>query len=281
MTIEPTLHCPCGEGSLSPAFRYDEAPSGETPFPLGDVPYRRRFDRCSVCDHWFGCHDLPIERLYDDAYVDATYGGIDGMVDRLERVLELPPARSDNAARVARVTAFVQEQRARTGCSDGSADRLRALDVGAGIGVFPAGLLGAGWDVVAVEPDPRTVHMLSTRLGIRAEARDLLELTHRDLGVFTAVTFNKVLEHVEDPVRLLAHAAEFLDRDGFCYVEVPDVAAATAGPGREEFFIEHHHVFSPTSLAMLGERAGFRVVRVERLVEPSGKFTLFAFMSSG
>ena len=50
-------------------------------------------------------------------------------------------------------------------------------------------------------------------------------------------------------------------------------AAASHGPGREEFFIEHHHVFSPASLAMLA--AGGRPVagRLERLREPSTKFT--------
>jgi SAM-dependent methyltransferase len=121
--------------------------------------------------------------------------------------------------------------------------------------------------------------MLTEHLGIRAEAEDLFDLTPERLGMFDAVTFNKVLEHVEDPVSLLAHAGAFLRKGGFCYVEVPDVAAASAGADREEFFIEHHHVFSPASLALLGERAGFEVVQVERLIEPSGKFTVYAFMT--
>jgi SAM-dependent methyltransferase len=140
-------------------------------------------------------------------------------------------------------------------------------------------MLASGWSVVAVEPDARTVRMLTERLGIRAEAEDLFDLTPKRLGKFDAVTFNKVLEHVEDPVALLDHASAFLRKGGFCYVEVPDVAAASAGPGREEFFIEHHHVFSPASLVLLGERAGFDVSHVERLIEPSGKFTVYAFMT--
>lgn len=278
MTIDPTLRCPCNGRFLESAFHYDAPPAGETAFPLDGVEYRRAFDRCVACQHWFGRHGIPLDGLYGDMYVDATYGDVDGMVARLERVLALPPDRSDNAARVARIAAFTRgkavlgDDRART------VGRSRVLDVGAGIGVFPAGMLAAGWDVVAVEPDPRTVQMLSDRLGIRAEARDFLDLRPADLGHFDAVTFNKVLEHVEDPVALLSHAADFLTEDGFCYVEVPDIAAAEAGPSREEFFIEHHHVFSPASLVMLGERSGFRVRRLERLVEPSGKYTLYAFM---
>jgi hypothetical protein len=94
------------------------------------------------------------------------------------------------------------------------------------------------------------------------------------------VTFNKVLEHVEDPVALLAKAAELLEPQGFVYAEVPDgEAAAVEGPGREEFFIEHHHVFSPASLALTAARAGLSALAIERLREPSTKFTLRAFLA--
>ena len=91
------------------------------------------------------------------------------------------------------------------------------------------------------------------------------------------VTFNKVLEHVVAPVDMLAHGRAFAKREGFVYVELPDAAATAEGPGREEFFIDHHHVFSPASHAMLMERAGFTLLALERLREPSGKFTLRAF----
>jgi hypothetical protein len=78
---------------------------------------------------------------------------------------------------------------------------------------------------------------------------------------------------------LLRVARAFLTADGFVYVEVPDVAATAGGPGREEFFIEHHHVFSPVSLALLAEGTGFDVQVIERLREPSTKYTLCAFLS--
>ncbi len=51
------------------------------------------------------------------------------------------------------------------------------------------------------------------------------------------------------------------------------------GPDREEFFIEHLHVFSMASLGLLAQRAGFAVDSAERLREPSGKYTLVAFLS--
>lgn len=277
MTLEPTLRCPCDGQFLEQAFHYDAPPEGETEFAHESEDYVRDYDRCRTCNHWFGRHVIPLGRLYADAYVDATYGDVDGMIARLDRILSLPPEQSDNAARVARVSAFDHAlPRSQTTAAE-TPERPRVLDVGAGIGVFPAAMISMGWDPVAVEPDLRTVRMLSERLGIRAEAKDLLDLRPDDLGQFRAVTFNKVLEHVEDPVGLLAHASEFLSEDGFCYVEVPDVIAAKAGPGREEFFIEHHHIFSPSSLALLGERSGLEMRRLKRLVEPSGKYTVYAF----
>ncbi len=77
----------------------------------------------------------------------------------------------------------------------------------------------------------------------------------------------------------LAKSAKHLNPGGFVYVEVPDGEAAVhEGPGREEFFIEHHHVFSAASLALLATRAGFNVQVIERLHEPSTKYTLRGFL---
>ena len=47
----------------------------------------------------------------------------------------------------------------------------------------------------------------------------------------------------------------------------------------EEFFVEHLHVFSFVSIAMLADRVGFQPIKVERLQEPSTKFTLRAFLA--
>jgi hypothetical protein len=64
------------------------------------------------------------------------------------------------------------------------------------------------------------------------------------------------------------------------YVELPDTAARRHpdGGGREEFFIEHLWVFSPESLKLLARQAGFEAVDVQQLREPSGKYTLAAFL---
>jgi SAM-dependent methyltransferase len=268
----PTLHCLCSGRHLTEAFAYNAPPDGEVRFDLPTAQYARAYDKCGLCGHWFGRHEIDLAALYERGYVDATYGGPAGMRARLEHVLALPPERSDNADRVVRLSAFA---RARFGSAS---VRRRLLDVGAGIGVFPAAMKAAGWTVIAVEPDPRTAAHLRDAVGIDAHAVPIEELTSMRIEPVDIITFNKVLEHVEDPVTMLAAARPLLGAAGFVYVEVPDAEGAAAhGPGREEFFIEHHHVFSAASTVMMAARAGFATLAVERLREPSGKFTLRAF----
>ena len=95
---------------------------------------------------------------------------------------------------------------------------------------------------------------------------------------FDLVTFNKVLEHVDDPVAMLASVARLLTPNGLVYVELPDGEAAEAeGKEREEFLLGHKHVFSLASYALLIAKAGFELLTCERLREPSTKFTLRGF----
>jgi len=139
----------------------------------------------------------------------------------------------------------------------------------------------AGWKCTALDPDPRAAAHAKELVGVQAVAGDFLSIGPDQLGAFDVITFNKVLEHVEDPVVMLLKASRHLNPGGFVYVEVPDAeAAAVEGPEREEFFIEHNHVFSPSSLAMMIVRAGFRVVALERLREPSTKYTIRAFLQA-
>lgn len=273
MSPQPTLRCPCRGSALERAFEYHEAPRGETKFDMGGQPYRRRYNRCKICEHWFGAHEFDLSRLYSSDYVGATYGGPEGMRRRFDKIMALPVEQSDNRQRVARILRFAAEHEV------AADDRVpRALDVGAGLGVFPAVLSQAGWQVVALEPDVRTVLHLREVVGVTAEATDLLDVDPVRFAAFDLITFNKVLEHVEDPVALLLKAAELVSPAGFVYIELPDVAAACDGPEREEFFVEHHHVFSPASLILLAQRAGLAAAAVERVREPSGKYTLRGFL---
>ena len=267
----PTLQCPCERRVGEISFRYDAPPEGETRFDLRGQPYHRSYWRCGLCGHEFSEHDMDLSGLYDGAYVEQTYG--DRMRATFDRILSLPPERSDNTGRVRRVLDFAAGHFP-------AGHRHSLLDVGAGLGVFPFRMKEAGWDCTALDPDPQAGQHLAEVVGVRAVTGDFFDVRPDDLGQFNVITLNKVIEHVEDPVAMLRKAASLLNPHGVLYVEVPDVAAAVDGPGREEYFIEHHHVFSPASLVMTGERAGLEMVSLERLREPSGKYTLITILKN-
>jgi len=265
---QPTLCCPCSGAHLEPRFHYDAPPAGETPFTLGGV-YRRGYSECVLCGHWFSVNEMDLAGLYDGAYVENTYGA--RMKATFDRILALPPERSDNAARVARVLEFARGHFP-------AEEQRTLLDIGAGLGVFPFRMKEAGWRCTALDPDERAVRHAREVVGVHAVAGDFMVMDVAALSRADVVSFNKVLEHVEDPVAMLRRALPLVEPGGFAYIEVPDGEAASAeGPGREEFFIEHHHVFSPASAALLATRSGFRPLAIERVREPSTKFTLRMF----
>jgi SAM-dependent methyltransferase len=266
--VNPTLRCPCDRKTGATSFIYDSPPVGETQFNLQGQEYRRSFWRCGICSHEFAEHNLDLSVLYGGAYVEQTYG--DRVRATFERIVSLPPECSDNAGRVRRVLDF-----AALHFPDGQISTL--LDIGSGLGVFPYAMKQAGWNCTALDPDPRAGRHLAEVVGVRSIVGDFFSVDLAELGRFDVITLNKVIEHVDDPVSMLAKAGSILLPGGFVYIEVPDVAAAVDGAGREEYFIEHHHVFSPTSLAMCGERVGLTLLSLERLREPSGKFTLRTF----
>src|SRR5689334_6300394 len=123
-----TLHCPCDGRHREMAWRYTAPPQCEIRFNLKGQLYDRAYDRCGLCGHFFGVHALDLNGLYDDEYVNATYGGPEGMRRRFERVMALPADRSDNRGRVARILEFAKLRPAARG---GEVAPI-LLDVGAG-----------------------------------------------------------------------------------------------------------------------------------------------------
>jgi SAM-dependent methyltransferase len=270
--LRPT-GCPIsGETDAHLVFAYDAPPAGEIGFrrPPGE-PYRREIWQFAGSKHYVSRHAMTVATDYSGDYVNATYGSDAGLRAAFERVIALPPERSDNVGRIGRIQSFAAAH-------FDAAKAIRLLDVGAGLGVFPYAVKCAGWHCTAIDPDERAVAHMRDHVGVEAIRGDFMEIG--GLERFDIVTFNKVLEHVEDPVTMLRRAKQFVAPGGVVYLELPDgEMAAEAHAGREEFFVEHLHVFSFVSIAMLADRGGFRPLLVERLQEPSTKFTLRAFLA--
>jgi SAM-dependent methyltransferase len=260
--------CPIsGTTEARRVFAYTEPPQGEIGFKrrTGQAYYREIW-QFEVSNHFVSCHGMDVATSYSGDYVDATYADKGGMARTFQRIIALPAEKSDNVGRMRQLKSIAEAHFQR------AAD-IQVLDVGAGLGVFPYIVRQAGWTCTALDPDERAVSHIRENVGVKAVCGDFM--TAEDLGRFDIITFNKVLEHVPDPIKMLRHSHKSLNRGGMVYVELPDgEMAAREGFEREEFFVEHLHVFSFASAAMLANRAGFAPILMERLREPSTKFTL-------
>ena len=216
---------------------------------------------------------MDLSTLYEIDYVDKTYGGSDEVRQAYERIMGLDPCKSDNAGRVDRIVRFA-------GQHFGDTSNLKVLDIGSGLGVFLSRVRHVtDWTCTALEPDSRLAEHAEETLGIEAVCEDYRKLEwDRE---FDIICLNKVLEHIEEPLGVLQRCRSDLASGGFLYLELPDGEAAVDdadGYGREEFVVEHHHVFSMASMEILTRRAGFRSIKLERLCEPSTKYTLYSFL---
>jgi 2-polyprenyl-3-methyl-5-hydroxy-6-metoxy-1,4-benzoquinol methylase len=201
---------------------------------------------------------------YEREYASSTYGV--QIRKKFEEVIALPEEKSDNRQRVKWLEERLKEQPM-------SSPETRILDVGSGLGVFPYLMAQHGWKVTALEPNLDLTNHLQSLGCFRVCGGHLNSLDTTE--TFDLITLNKVLEHVADPVGMLVDVRKYLSPEGCLYLEVPDGEGALAvGQDREEFFIEHLHVFSLKSLETMLENAAYLAVASAVLREPSGKYTI-------
>lgn len=244
--------------------------------------YSRRWLACADCGSASSIMDpANAARLAQlaDGYYEVDFAN-SSVGEKFAKVMALPEDKSDNAGRVKRIIAHLDDWRQTLGHARHDAS---VLDIGAGTGVFLAKLLQSkaqtvtDWRAMAIEPDP-------------VAAAHLRGLNRFEViqGVFDAgpamqgydlITLNKVVEHLPRPQALMSGVANALDTNGgIVYVEVPDVL--TIGrrlPTDNILGSLHHHLYSPRGLTSLIESAGLRLLDLGRTVEPSGKITLFGF----
>jgi 2-polyprenyl-3-methyl-5-hydroxy-6-metoxy-1,4-benzoquinol methylase len=143
-------------------------------------------------------------------YLAARYGGTASPPARwLGRLLWLHP---DLAARVD-LEAF------HLGGSVGG----RFLEIGCGSGEHLASMRALGWDVEGVDVDPNAVATARAR-GLRVHC-GALEQIGLPGGSFDAIGMSHVIEHVDDPGRLLAACRSLLRPGGRLVLVTPNLAS--------------------------------------------------------
>lgn len=140
----------------------------------------------------------------------------------------------------------------------------RLLDVGAGSGILVEAALARGYQAEGIEP--------SHGLCRRAEALGLPVrngvLPHPGMeGPYEIVTLVDVIEHVQDPVGLLAQIRAVLADDGAALIVTPDVrsvAARLMGRSWWHYRLAHVGYFGRSTLALALAKAGLEAVETRR-----------------
>ncbi len=249
---------------------FSEKPSNETDY--GFNPYNRSLYSCDNCGHFINNYGegMDLSCLYEGDYWDSTYAH--KIEDTFHRIMNLTSDQSDNRGRVSYINGFFD-------MINIDIKSIKALDIGSGLAVFPAVMKEYGWDITALDPDNNAAEHARKVANVSAISADYLKETID--GEFDLISLNKVLEHIPDMIGMLRKVRSNLGDGGYVYLELPDGEAAIKdheGAFREEFFVEHYCAFSFSSFALLVKKSGFKLITMERLVEPSGKYTLRGFL---
>jgi len=143
----------------------------------------------------------------------------------------------------------------------------RLLDVGCGNGVFLHRMHKLGWSATGLDFDASAIENAKARYGSE------LTVLHTDLpnahfpdNSFDAVTMNHVIEHVLDPVALLAETRRILKAGGRLAVATPNIGSFGHKKFRDDWrgleTPRHLQVFSLKALEQCARKASFSFVKV-------------------
>ncbi len=162
------------------------------------------------------------------------------------------------------------------------ASRRRLLDIGCGPGFFLKTAIARGWQAHGIEPS-RQASAHARSLGATVTEGFFNEESAAALGRFDVVNLTNVLEHVPDPIDILARAIALIEPGGVLCVGVPNdfspfqIAARGALNIGEWWVAPPHHLnyFDFDSLSALLE--GLGLTELERTTS----FPMEAFLMMG
>ena len=141
----------------------------------------------------------------------------------------------------------------------------KILDVGAGLGFFLSAI-NSEWEKYALEVSGYAVQIMEDQYPDISVQKSLLEDTDFGENQFDVIMFYHVIEHLENPNKILKILHKLLKHNGVLIVGTPNIGSLAAllfkgnfrlyGPG-------HLCLFNPKSLKWVLSESGFRVHRTE------------------
>lgn len=230
--------------------------------------YKRFLYKCITCGHFINKSNIDFKKIYQKDYSNISHGK--DLKNKLLKIMALK-SKSDNYHRVKRIIKFLDIH---------SKKKIEVLDVGSGFGIFPITLkkIKPKWSVTALEPDRENVNFIKEfDVNIKKSFIEKFTTTNK----FDFISLNKVVEHLVNPSSVLKKISKLLKKNGIIYIEVPDADNAYKDKSkfnREEFFADHHHIFSKKSLINITKETGYKTKILKQIKEPSKKYTIYTFL---
>jgi len=119
----------------------------------------------------------------------------------------------------------------------------KLLDVGAGGGEFTYVSSQLGFDSTGIEPNIGYSNYAKDQYQANVKTGQLADVD----GKFDVITMFHVMEHIPDPIKTFKKLYDLLNKDGFLFIEVPNIESFSQSPGNT-FFKAHIHYFSAATL---------------------------------
>lgn len=161
----------------------------------------------------------------------------------------------------------------------------RLLDIGCGMGIFLSMAKERGWEVFGLDISDYAISSARERFGINCFAGKLKDANLPD-NYFDVITLWDVIEHFEGPLEELEEVKRILADDGIILFDTPNVESlmrliahwtykATGGlfkyPVKKLYHQFHLYYFSPRTLRMLLDKAGFEIIEMRKKTIPITK----------
>jgi len=251
--------------------KVNKRPSCEIEYGISDKDYYREIRQCKNCLVVFNEHKNLITKNFYTGYYNKAING-KAIENRFDKIIQFSYINSDNKQRVKRIIDYLY-------MNDYDLSKISLIDIGTGTGVFLHEINKFGIEVSCIDPDPIAIKHIKKRIKLKSVYTGKFE-SIKDKNKYDIITFNKVLEHVKNPVKQLKKAKTLLNKEGIIYIELPDSTQTLKSKtflSRAEFNVEHYTIFNIKSLLVLLELSNFEVLKIDRVTDPSGKRTIYAF----
>lgn len=216
--------------------------------------------RCGMV--WLDPSPLP-EDLHLAYHAYFTHSTKDGRSDPPLREILYRCYRVIMALPAALTGLFTEQRRLASMFLDG-VKTGKLLDVGCGNGHFLHRMKSCGWMPYGVDFDPAAIESARIEFGLELLQGDLASARFPS-DTFDAVTLNHVIEHVPDPLELLAEVRRVATSGARIVITTPNtMSLGHRRFGRHWFGLDaprHLQLFNPTNLAETARKAGLRVIQ--------------------